>query len=290
MFFRKRIDRRSGEFAASKTTNRPQRQESRLQRSRLALCSAVLDLLVGQAVHEILHLRVDQAGAAGEDVPGGGEDRVRVGADAVQVELGDARLGGDVAGLGDALEDAEATLLVARAAASLDQPGAEVELRGVEVLAGRQRQPTARLDLVARLGRRRRRHRWRHGVLGVGQPGLRRRAGNRRRALEATAARLAVDQHLREVELGEHVAGLRRRLHQRVGLLARPCRRSARRAAAAHTGTAPPERPARRPAGTISPPPPRRAARRGRATGSRRPASGPQGRHSRRAPAQDCRP
>ena len=37
----------------------------------------LLLLLVGQAAQEIVHLGIGQAGAAGEEIPGGGDDRVR---------------------------------------------------------------------------------------------------------------------------------------------------------------------------------------------------------------------
>ena len=89
-----------------------------------------------EAVQEILHLLVDEAGAARNDVPGTGQEGVRVGADAAHVELGQPVLGGNVAALCGGQHPAKSGLEVALAAAAVDQPLAKIELGGVIVLAG----------------------------------------------------------------------------------------------------------------------------------------------------------
>ncbi len=101
----------------------------------------LFDLIVGQAAQEVLHARIDQAGPAGKDIPGTREDRVGIDADAADIELGETIAGRDITAVGRAPGPVEAFLEVALAAASVDQPGAEIELGGIVVLERRLRQP-----------------------------------------------------------------------------------------------------------------------------------------------------
>ena len=59
----------------------------------------------------------------------------------------------------------------------------------------------------------------RHGVLGIRQPGFGGTLVVGHGLGEAGVAWILLHQHLGEVELGQLVAGLGRRLHQRVGFL-----------------------------------------------------------------------
>ncbi len=131
------------------------------QRSRLALSIACLISSGGQPVQEIVHLRIDQARRGG---PGCTRRqrrscRARCRCPACRAwRPGSARRHCRRRPRASARRSRPC---VALAAAALDHPGAEIELRGVEILPRRQDQPPARLD------RRRascRRRRWRRSA------------------------------------------------------------------------------------------------------------------------------
>ena len=87
-------------FRRFKTIKREKRQERYALAQLVGAFDRLLLLVSRKAREEDVHLRIAQAGAAGEHVPCAGLHLVRLGADAVQIKLGEAVLGGDVAAFG----------------------------------------------------------------------------------------------------------------------------------------------------------------------------------------------
>lgn len=132
----------------------------------------LLHLLPRQAVHEIFHLAIDQAGAAGEDVPGGSGNRISFDAYTCAVELCHPVLCSDIAAIGCTFKPAEAGFGIGFAAAPFNQPCAEIKLRGVEVLPRSPHKPAPRLRVILFLAANSVRIDKSERILRVGRPAL----------------------------------------------------------------------------------------------------------------------
>src|SRR5262245_61227236 len=81
---------------------------------------------------EILKLDVLEAGTTRDHVPLRRLDRILLGADRIDIEMGELVLGDDIAAIGRDPHPVEASFEIAIAADAGDQPEAHVELRRVK--------------------------------------------------------------------------------------------------------------------------------------------------------------
>lgn len=106
-------------------------------------------LLIGDPQIKVLEPRILQPGTAGKHVPFGCLHRIGPGAERLNVEMRHLVLRHDVATLGRPIKPTETLIQIALAAETVDQPDAEIDLRGIVTGLGGPRQPVARLGLLS---------------------------------------------------------------------------------------------------------------------------------------------
>ena len=219
-------------FGASMTTKRREARDGGKRsatagatrsphRSRFARSSACLISSSVRPSQEILHLGIDQPGAAGEEVPGCGGDRCRARCRCRACRAwrpGSARR--HCRRRAARCSQPKPALRSRSPPRALDQPGAEIELRGVEILPGGEQPASAAPRRRRASCRRRRWHRSATSHIARRQGRRRRRADSRRRPCPCRSRRRSRSTSIcAKLNCGKQVAGLGRRLHQRIGAL-----------------------------------------------------------------------